>query len=56
LGSDGRRGEKGMKKIESLGELIKTDVLVIGGGLSGLNASIKAKEKSSDVLWWINVG
>lgn len=30
--------------------MIKTDVLVIGGGLAGLYAAIKAREKGADVL------
>src|SRR4030042_6012566 len=40
----------GMVNLESLGEVISTDVLIIGGGLGGLAAAIKAKEYPVDVL------
>lgn len=33
-----------MKTLESLGEVVTTDVLVVGGGIGGLAAAIKAKE------------
>jgi succinate dehydrogenase / fumarate reductase, flavoprotein subunit len=36
--------------IEKLGEVINTDVLVIGGGISGLLAAIKAKASVENVL------
>jgi succinate dehydrogenase/fumarate reductase flavoprotein subunit len=36
-----------MAKIEDLGEVISTDVLIVGGGISGLAGAIKAKEESS---------
>ena len=39
-----------MKSIEELGQVMATDVLVIGGGVSGVLAAIKAKEKPVDVL------
>jgi succinate dehydrogenase/fumarate reductase flavoprotein subunit len=39
-------------KLESLGEILSTDVLIVGGGLAGLTAAITIKEKSPqlDVL------
>lgn len=39
-----------MKGLEHLGEVISTDVLVIGGGIAGLCAGIKARESATDVL------
>jgi succinate dehydrogenase / fumarate reductase flavoprotein subunit len=39
-----------MVKLEDLGEVISTDVLIIGGGLGGLVAAIKAKEDPVEVL------
>ena len=39
-----------MKNIEDLGEVISSDVLIIGGGLAGLLASIEARAKGADVL------
>ena len=33
-----------MANLEDLGEVISTDVLVVGGGISGIVAAIKAKE------------
>ncbi len=39
-----------MKKIEEPGQVISTDVLVLGGGMAGLCAAIQAKEKPVDVL------
>jgi succinate dehydrogenase/fumarate reductase flavoprotein subunit len=36
--------------LEKLAEVISTDVLILGGGISGLCAAIKAKEKNVDVL------
>ena len=39
-----------MKTPETLGEVVTTDVLVVGGGIGGLAAAIKAKEKGADVL------
>jgi succinate dehydrogenase/fumarate reductase flavoprotein subunit len=39
-----------MPIIEDLGEVISTDLLIIGGGLAGLVAAIRAKEYPVDVL------
>jgi len=39
-----------MANIENLGEVASTDLLIIGGGLAGLVAGIKAKEYPIDVL------
>jgi glycine/D-amino acid oxidase-like deaminating enzyme len=39
-----------MMKIDELGQVISTDVLVLGGGIAGLCAAIEAKEKPIDVL------
>lgn len=39
-----------MAKIEDLGEVISTDVLIVGGGISGLVAANKAKDYPVDVL------
>jgi succinate dehydrogenase/fumarate reductase flavoprotein subunit len=39
-----------MEGIEKLGEVITTDVLVIGGGISGLLAGIKARDTIDEVL------
>jgi succinate dehydrogenase/fumarate reductase flavoprotein subunit len=39
-----------MASLDKLGEVISTDVLIVGGGISGLAASIKAKERPVDVL------
>jgi succinate dehydrogenase/fumarate reductase flavoprotein subunit len=41
-----------MTTLEDLGEVIPTDVLIVGGGIGGLAAAIKAKEENpeSDVL------
>jgi len=38
-----------MAKLESLGKVISTDILIIGGGIAGLSAAIIAKEMSPDV-------
>ncbi|MFC2044565.1 FAD-dependent oxidoreductase, partial [Chloroflexota bacterium] len=38
-----------MAKLDDLGEVIGTDVLIIGGGIAGLVAAIKAKEESPGV-------
>ena len=38
-----------MAELESLGEVISTDVLVVGGGLAGLAAAITVKEKRPDL-------
>jgi succinate dehydrogenase / fumarate reductase, flavoprotein subunit len=37
-----------MAALESLGEVISTDVLVIGGGIGGLVTAVKAKEENPD--------
>ena len=39
-----------MANIENFGEVVSTDLLIIGGGLAGLVAAIKAKEYPIDVL------
>ncbi len=39
-----------MKKIDSLGTVITTDVLVLGAGGAGMCAALKAKESNVDVL------
>jgi succinate dehydrogenase / fumarate reductase flavoprotein subunit len=39
-----------MSSVNAFGELITTDVLVMGGGLGGLLAAIKAREKGVNVL------
>lgn len=41
---------RGHRDLESLGHVLQTDVLVLGGGLSGLWASIKAMNYVQDVL------
>jgi succinate dehydrogenase / fumarate reductase flavoprotein subunit len=38
-----------LSKIEELGEVISTDVLIIGGGIGGLAAAVKAKEEKPDL-------
>ena len=38
-----------MAKLESLGTVFSTDILVIGGGIGGLAAAITAKETSPDI-------
>jgi succinate dehydrogenase/fumarate reductase flavoprotein subunit len=37
-----------VSRIEDVGELISVDVLIVGGGIGGLVAAIKAKEESSN--------
>ena len=37
-----------MTTLEDLGEVISTDVLIVGGGIGGLTAAIKAKEDNPD--------
>jgi len=39
-----------MASLEDLGEVIYTDVLIIGGGIGGLVTAVKAKEQPVDVL------
>jgi succinate dehydrogenase/fumarate reductase flavoprotein subunit len=39
-----------MLEIDDLGEVVSTDLLIIGGGLAGLVAAIEAKEYHVDVL------
>jgi succinate dehydrogenase / fumarate reductase flavoprotein subunit len=43
-----KEGRLRMAKLEDLGEVISTDVLVAGSGIAGLPAAIKAKEESPD--------
>jgi succinate dehydrogenase/fumarate reductase flavoprotein subunit len=38
-----------MAKLEDLGEVISTDLLIVGGGIGGLVAAIKAREGSPEV-------
>lgn len=38
-----------MGNLEDLGEVISTDMLVVGGSLAGLSAAIKAKEESPEM-------
>ena len=38
-----------MAKLEELGKILETDLLIIGGGISGLSCAISAKEKYPDV-------
>jgi succinate dehydrogenase / fumarate reductase flavoprotein subunit len=38
-----------MATLESLGKVLTTDVLVVGGGIAGLSAAISAKEAAPDV-------
>ena len=38
-----------MATLEELGEVVKTDVLIVGGGIGGLAAAIRAKETSPNV-------
>jgi succinate dehydrogenase / fumarate reductase flavoprotein subunit len=38
-----------LTKIEELGEVISTDVLIIGGGIGGLAAAIQAKEEKPEL-------
>lgn len=38
-----------MATLESLGTVLTTDVLVVGGGIAGLSAAISAKEAAPDV-------
>jgi len=42
--------DRNMSKLETLGNVIQTDVLVIGGGFAGLWAANRAKEIVKDVL------
>ena len=39
-----------MKKLEDMGTVITTDVLVLGAGGAGMCAALKAKENNVDVL------
>ncbi len=38
-----------MPKLEDLGEVVSADVLIVGGGIGGLVAAIKAKEESPEL-------
>ena len=42
--------EISMGHIDQTGEIVETDVLIIGGGLAGNNAAIAALEKGVKVL------
>ena len=37
-----------MATIEDLGEVISTDVLIVGGGIGGLAVAVKAKEENPE--------
>jgi len=39
-----------MESIEQMGEVVETDVMIVGGGLAGNNAAIAAAEKGARVL------
>jgi succinate dehydrogenase/fumarate reductase flavoprotein subunit len=38
-----------LTKLESVGEIISTEVLIVGGGIAGLSAAITVKEKNPDI-------
>ena len=38
-----------MTKLEDLGEIVSTDLLIVGGGIAGLVAAIKAKEECPNI-------
>jgi len=38
-----------MAELESLGEVVSTDILIVGGGIAGLTAAITIKEKHPDL-------
>ncbi len=38
-----------MATLESLGKVVSTDMLIIGGGIAGLTAAITAKEEAPDL-------
>jgi succinate dehydrogenase / fumarate reductase flavoprotein subunit len=38
-----------VSELESLGEVISTDILIVGGGIAGLAAAITLKERSPDL-------
>jgi succinate dehydrogenase/fumarate reductase flavoprotein subunit len=42
-------GSVKMAKVEDLGEVVSADLLIVGGGIGGLVAAIKAKEECPDV-------
>ena len=39
-----------MKRLEDIGKVFSSDVLVVGGGMAGLPAAISAREEGADVL------
>jgi succinate dehydrogenase / fumarate reductase, flavoprotein subunit len=43
------RKEQVMAKLEDLGEVISTDLLIVGGSIGGLCAALRAKEESPDI-------
>ena len=38
-----------MSNLEALGEVVSTDLLIIGGGIGGLTAAISAMEESPEI-------
>ncbi|MBN2558498.1 MAG: NAD(P)-binding protein, partial [Clostridia bacterium] len=38
-----------MANIEQSGEIISTDILIVGGGIGGLVTAVKAKEENPDM-------
>lgn len=38
-----------MANLEDLGELISTDMLIVGGSIGGLCAALRAKEESPEI-------
>ena len=42
-----------MSKLESMGEVLTSDVLVVGGGIAGLIAANSIKEKDPALQVWV---